>query len=165
MLIRKIHPNSVSYSVPVNSWLRTQLDKVEQFVQENIDVESLPSRPKKADFIYKPLWRGERMFIGVSPCCSFLRFNSLTHGYDMVDRESMQGKGTYNITVEAPYVFIGPHKNGQNYSLSLDIVQMAFYPAAEAEPEPEPVAPKKSKRGRPRTTSVSAAELSTKTKV
>ena len=142
----KENKKGISYRIPIESWLRMQLDIIEHFVQQNVNASCLNPPPSPA--IYKPLWRGNTMYVYVAPWCNFLRHNTQTDSYETFDRKAGFGRGCFTITLEVPHIFIGPHKNGENYSLSLSIVQMIFHP--EAIPSlPIKIKPAE-KRGRPR---------------
>lgn len=139
----------VSYKILVQPWLRKQFDIIENYVRQNFAPNELPDFSPEKEYVYKPLWRGSEMFVSATPFCSYLQFNSAKGQLESVLRDSIEGKGTYNITLEAPYIYVGPHKYGQDYSLSLDIVQVIFYPE-EAPFTPPAPAKAPSKRGRPK---------------
>ena len=126
---RKDFAKTFSFCLPIQPWLRKQFNIIEGFVQQSVDLSSLPSSSQK-DFVYKPLWKGDWMYITVFPMCTFLRCNSKTGEMETVNRSSVIGNGKYSITVQVSYIFIGPHKKGEDYSLSLDIVQVVFKPDA-----------------------------------
>lgn len=142
----KENQHGTSLLIPVEPWLRAQLDIIEHFAQQNVDVSCLSQSTKAIS--YKPLWRGSTMYISIAPWCCFSQQNLETGHFDSVERMALNQKGSFNITVEVPYIYLGPHKNGENVSLSMDIVQVVFQPKAL------PIAPFKlkasEKRGRPR---------------
>ena len=158
-LPRRDFGNSVSFRLPITAWLRKQLDIIEEFVRDNIDLASLPASSSTKTFVYKPLWRGHQMFVNVSPRCSFQYYNSSTAELQSADLSSMHGKGRYSFTISVPYIYIGPHKKGEDYSLSLEIMQMIFYPHIEIEAIPS----KPTKRRRPKLKlNVPVAQVETK---
>ena len=115
-----------SVCIPVEPWLRSQLDEIEKFVKDNVKipndvVESMGDPPK-----YKSLWSGENMYITISQWCSFFRGSD--RGYEQLPADSHFGDGTYNINIEVPYVYIGPHKDGSSFSLTLRVVQIVYKP-------------------------------------
>lgn len=119
---------SVSFRLPITDWLRKQLDIVEEFVTDNVDLASLPESSSNKTFVYKPLWRGPQMYVSVSPRCDFQCYDSATGVLQSSSLSNMRGKGTYTFTLSVPFIYIGPHKKGEDYSLSLEIVQIIFYP-------------------------------------
>ena len=130
-LTRKDFPKTVSFRIPVNDWLRKQFDIIEDFAQTSVNLSVLASSSSKKVFTYKPLWEGNEMFVSASPRCRYLKFNSSTGELETVDVSSMSEKGKCTVTLEVSHIYIGPHKNGEDYSLSLDIVQMIIYPIEE----------------------------------
>lgn len=145
-LTLKENENGISYRVPVEAWLRSQLDIIEHFAQQNVNLSCLDPPPKSA--VYKPLWRGNSMYIHVAPWCNFLRQSFVDGVYETVSRDTQFGRGTFTVSLEVPHIYIGPHKNGENYSLSLAIVQMVFHP--EVTPSPPIKEKKAEKKGRSR---------------
>jgi hypothetical protein len=47
----------------------------------------------------------------------------------------MKGRGVYGLTVEVPYVYIGEHRSGEAFSLTLRFVEIIFEPDME-QPSP-----------------------------
>lgn len=146
-----------SVLVPVVPWLRNQLNMVETFAEQNVSFAS-HALPTNGVHIYKPLWGGDKMYVQMSRWCHIFRKNLETGQYDTVDVKTPLGRGTYNITIEVPYVYIGPHKNGENYSLSTRIVQIVFEP--DAPPPPSFSFKPLEKRGRPRKNAPPQIEVS-----
>ena len=70
------------------------------------------------------------MYIRVAKWCQIFKKNTESGQYETADIKAL-GRGTYNVTIEVPYIFIGPHKNGEDYSLTLRLVQIAFDPEVE----------------------------------
>ena len=105
--------------------------------------------------IYKPIWPGDMMYIQVSKWCHIFRKNVQTNHFDTLDFKTPLERGMYNITIEVPHVYIGPHKNGENYSLSMRIVQIVYEPETPPPPPfsfktPAKTVKKVEKRVRPR---------------
>ena len=72
------------------------------------------------------------MFISASRWCSVFQLNKETGNYDPITiKEAQFGRGRYSVTVEIPYVYIGPHKCGENFSLTTRVVQIVYDPATE----------------------------------
>lgn len=82
--------------------------------------------------VYKPIWQGDMMYVRVSTWCQIFRQTAVKGQFDSVDIKSLTGHGSYNITIEVPYIYIGPHKNGENYSLSMRVIQIVCEPAVES---------------------------------
>ena len=120
----KEHGTNHSALIPIDAWIRQQLNVAEKFATQN--VANLSVDPTQ-NMIYKRLWDGDMMFIRVASWCQIFRKNTESGQYEAVDLKAL-GRGTYNITIEVPYIFIGPHKNGEDFSLTLRIIQIAFDP-------------------------------------
>ena len=118
-----------SYRIPVESWLRSQLDAIEHFAQQNVNLSS-PDSPPPALAKYKPLWRGDDLIIHTAPWCRVFKQVGETGNFESLSRPTHIEGGLVNITLEVPYIYIGPHKNREHFSVSLAIVQMVFYSAA-----------------------------------
>ena len=125
----KVVQNADDYSalIPIDNWLRQQFNVIESFVQQNVD------RSQSGSSVYKPLWSGDMMYIRMSRWCNVFRRSGEPNRYDSIDMKTPLGKGTFSITIEVPYIYIGPHKNGENFSITLRVTQIVF--------NPEPIAP------------------------
>ena len=131
-LKRKQNGPFLSVLVQIDPWLRQELDKLETYVKENVSFTKTPSSP--TDIVsYRPLWRGNAMYIALSSWCNVIMRNHKTDTFESVSSYDKLGRGTYSISIEVPYVYIGPHKHGEDFSLLLRAVQIVY--------EPEPVAP------------------------
>ena len=123
-----VEKDSLSLMIPIAPWLRLQLDRIEDFVQKNVNIPS-SCRVENSVLMYKPLWAQDNMFISVSRWCKLYVLNRETGAYDIVDiKDTKLGPGTFAVSIEAPYVYIGPHKQGETYSLTLRIVQIVYQP-------------------------------------
>ena len=113
-----------SVLIPIDPWMRHQLTITEKFLSQNV---TTPPDYPKGNLTYKSLWGGEMMYIRVARWCQIFKKNAESGQYDSVDIKSL-GRGTYSIMVEMPYLYIGPHKNGEDVSLTLRVVQITFDP-------------------------------------
>ena len=124
-LMRRQSGNNLSVLVPILPWMREQFDIVENYVKENVNLGN--DNPQKA-LVYKPLFRGGMMYVRVAPWCNIMRRNSESNSYESVDHSTPLGAGSYSVTVEVPYAYIGSHKNGEDFSLTLRVVQIIYDP-------------------------------------
>ena len=76
-LKRKENEYGSAYLIPVERWLRSQLDDIENFVQQQVDVSIFPNpnNPHIRQHGYKPLWRGNTMYVSVAPWCHHMQQN------------------------------------------------------------------------------------------
>ena len=135
------HGNSCSVLIPIDAWIRQQLNVAEKFATQNVVNHSVDPTQ---NMIYKRLWIGDMMYISVASWCQIFKKNRESGQYETVDIKAL-GRGTYTVTIEVPYIFIGPHKNGEDFSLTLRIVQITFDPEVEdrAKPVTIPLTPSK----------------------
>ena len=117
-----------STSVAINPILRATLNTVENFAAHNVSLPADAVFPSQTGSLYKPLWPSEWMKISISNWCNFLRLNYETGMYESVAPDSVFAKGLYQISIEIPYIYIGPHKEGQSFSLTLRVVQVLYQP-------------------------------------
>ena len=103
---------------------------IEKFAQEKLDFESTTT-PEMGVITYKPLWQGRQMYVSVAPWCNIFQQNFETGRLETLAREAELGRGTFNISIEVPHIYIGPHKGGEHFSLSLSLVQIVHYPEQE----------------------------------
>ena len=102
--------------IPLSDGVRSTLHDIEYFVQTNVVSEK-----------YKPLWLRESMYVNLSKWCK----------YFLVDVNGMRrtlpegtclGKGSYSFEIQASHVYIGPHKSGETFSLSLHVTEVLYRP-------------------------------------
>ena len=132
----RLNANGDDYSVliPVDPWLRQQFNVTETFMRKHLaDQTEAPLQ----NVVYKPLWDGNMMYVRVARWCQIYQQNMETQEYAVVDLKSL-GRGNYNVTIEVPYLFIGPHKNGEGCSLTVRIVQIVFEPDSQKPVMPPP---------------------------
>ncbi len=116
-----------SILIPVVPWLRQQLNAIETFAQANADVSKL-NLPAGKKATYKPLWKGDMMYIRVSRWCQIFKQNLETGEFDSVDISTRFGQGTYSVMIEVPYIYLGPHRKGENFSLTIRVEQVVYMP-------------------------------------
>ena len=120
-----------SILVPVNRWLRKQLDIIEEFVTLSVDLpapfkESWKASTEK-DTPYKKIWDGPNMFIPVSRWCKYYQYSpDSALSYRAID--NAVGEGMYTITFEVPELYIGHHANNKLISVTLRIVEVIIQP-------------------------------------
>lgn len=116
--------------IPTEGNLRAQLNVLEHFVCSNVTLPSGLKRPEDQKVqLYKALWQQDNMYVSVSPWCEYYQFNPELNAYTRMSEQGPFGKGSYHMTVEVPYVYIGEHKGGHLFSLTLRITQVVFQPA------------------------------------
>ena len=114
-----INNNITSVSVPLDPVTRATLQAIETFVQTNVESEK-----------YKPLWLGESMLVNISKWCKLELINP-DGSRQPLPGDKYLGKGTYSLVIQVSHVYIGPHKGGETYSLSLHVVELAYQPDAD----------------------------------
>ena len=101
------------------------------------------------------------MYVSLSTWCNVMQENPAT---DTVTSDPLEnlGQGTYSITIEVPYIYIGPHKRGEDCSLLLRVVQIVYKPDT-IEPTIIPFNPPEKKGRRPRNALQPMQEVKSKT--
>ena len=132
---------SFSVLVPVQAWMRKQLHLIEQFSCQNVSIPmSVTNANKQTGRLYRPLYQQGNMFVTISHWCNILRLNPETGSYDSVTLADVKGKGVYSMVIEVPYIYIGKHKMGESYSVTLRVVELWFEPdmtASQAQVVPQ----------------------------
>ena len=111
-----VNNNVTSVLVPLDSVTKSTLANIETFVQANVESEK-----------YKPLWLKDSMYVNISKWCSYFLIapdgsrQPLPVGMNLAC-------GMYNLELHVSHVYIGPHKGGETYSLSLHITELTYEP-------------------------------------
>lgn len=130
-LVLKQQGAQLSALVPVGPWLRHQLNIVEQYACHHVSIPVSVAGNKQPGRLYKPLYQQANMYISISQWCNCLKLNRESGTYNSTNMSEMKGKGVYGLTVEVPYIYIGEHRSGEAFSLTLRIVEIIFEPDME----------------------------------
>jgi len=122
-----------SLSVPIDSWTRSHLNALESFVQQNVVIPQDVLAPAGSRRDYRPLWPYPMTFLICSQWCNYYWRNPQTGTCRSVSPEQLTQPGLFSFSIEVPYVYIGPHKGGERYSLSLRILQVVYTPLSDEE--------------------------------
>lgn len=121
--------NNLSLLIPTQGTLRTQLNILESFATKNVSFPAgLTQSPECKAPLYKALWQADKMFVALSPWCDFYTFNTSNEEYSKTTSKGPFGKGIYHVTLEVPYIYLGDHKDGHLFSLTLRAVQVIYQP-------------------------------------
>lgn len=149
-----VNKNVTSALIPLDSTTISKLQEIETFVKENVVSEK-----------YKPLWLNKAMYINLSKWCKYELIN-FDGSRQPIPVDTFLGKGMYTLEIQVSHVYLGPHKSGETFSLSLHIMGLAYQPDSnlmdlideldhtmDAPPSPSPptvcpAAPTKPKRKR-----------------
>ena len=118
--------------VPLDDWLRSQLLLIQNFVQANVAIpqECVGDKP----IIFKGLsLHGDSILMSVSHWCRFFKYVSEKGLYLTTPNCEDFAGGNYTLNVEVSHVYIGPHKNGETYSISLRVSQITYKEMAQAD--------------------------------
>ena len=133
-----------SLTVPIDSWTRSQLNELEYFVQHNVVIPDDVLAPAGSSRDYRPLWPYPVTYIMCSQWCNYFWKNPETGMCLSVSPEQLTQPGLFSFSIELPYVYIGPHKGGERFSLSWRLLQVTYTPLRKEElscaipPPPEP---------------------------
>ena len=115
--------------IPVSSWLRKQLDSIEEYITLNMTVPTEIAQswqPRDArDTAYKKVWDGDTLCISISNWCQFLRQED---DYLSEIQYDELGDGSYNVCITIPGVYFGRHGNNKVASLTMRVQQLLFKP-------------------------------------
>ena len=114
----KMIPNTTRTAVlvPLDPVTVAKLQQIETFVQSNVVSEK-----------YKPLWLNNAMYVNLSQWCC----------YTLIKRDGTRasmppgtflGRGMYAFDIQVSHVYIGPHKGGETFSLSLHVMEVIYEP-------------------------------------
>ena len=121
------HRNAIM--TPVKGWLREQLTTLEHFACENIRIPSSVVQPEgTTNALYRPLWQGDELLISRSDWCDYFQFDPVQECYTKLTENVPLLKGTYTFSIEVPYIYIGAHREGQLFSLTLRLIQIIYQP-------------------------------------
>ena len=121
-----------SIIIPLDIWLRSQLMSLQTHVVDKVTIPASIPIPPTGKYIYKPICIGNNIAISISHWCSYYGYNHATGVYETVKDMSRFQSGQYNCNIEVSHVYIGPHKNGQNFSISLRVTQIMYKSESEA---------------------------------
>lgn len=108
--------NVTSLLMPLHPDIITVLRRVEDFVKANVNSPS-----------YKPLWLNSAMYVNVSKWCAYELIDSDGYNKPMSGNVTL-GSGWYTLQTHVSHVYIGPHKGGETFSLSLYVVKICYQP-------------------------------------
>ena len=82
---------------------------------------------------YKPLYTGEDMTINISRYCKYYFYDDVSKPKKAVVNSDTEFKqGHYRFTIWVKNLYVGPHQNGENCSLSLQVVELYYWADKEA---------------------------------
>ena len=119
-------PNMKALSVPLDDWLRTQLSTIEKAVMMKVNIPLDVPKSKEGAYVYRPLLLKDSLLVTVSKWCKYFKFDKSRGAYELVEKFVPFVKGQYSVNIEVSHVYIGPHKGGQNFSLSLRVSQIMY---------------------------------------
>ena len=129
----RVTNGNISLAIPVDSWTRTQLNTLEDFAQGHVIIPNDVVAPAGASRDYRPIWPHPVAFVMCSQWCNYFWRNPETGHCTSVTPEHLTRPGLYSFSIEVPYVYIGPHKGGERFSLTLRLVQVTYTPLSNVE--------------------------------
>ena len=113
-------------AVPLDTWLRTQLSTLEKAAMMKVTIPPDVPKTKEGAYVYRPLLLRDTLFLTVSKWCKYFKYDKSKGAYSLLKDFVPFEKGHYNVNIEVSHIYIGPHKGGQNFSLSLRITQIMY---------------------------------------
>ena len=118
--------DQTSMSVPLDDWLRSQLSIVQDYVVSHASIPADVPQTKEGAYLFKPLLTRDTLMISLSKWCRIFKFDKSRGAYVRIDKFSQFRKGNFSVQIEASHVYIGPHKGGHSFSLSLRVKQIVY---------------------------------------
>lgn len=134
--IRLFHHDGerMSISIPLDDWLRQNLSVLQHFVVAHTQVPSSVPRTNEGTYLFKSVLDRLDLIITLSKWCKFFKYNEGEAVYKEVEQFQPFNKGEYSLLIDISHVYIGPHKGGQHFSLSMHVRQITYKEdAAETE--------------------------------
>ena len=123
------HFNFKSLKVPVDKYLRQQLIMLEKYMITNAkipdDVKSTWKPSNKMKSPYKHFWRGPAWYVPISDWCKVQINQKL---YNLNDCLSDLREGIYQIFIDIPYIYYGPHALDYVCSITARITKVVYEP-------------------------------------
>ena len=111
-----VNASVTSVLVPLDSVTKSVLQNIETFVVDNVDSHK-----------YKPLWLHDAMYVNLSKWCAYELVN-MDGSRQALPEGMVMAKGTYSFEIHVSHVYIGPHKGGETFSLSLHVTRVTYEP-------------------------------------
>ena len=118
-----INPKNVSVLVPLDEGTKRSLRTVEDFVKTQVAGER-----------YKPLFLGNAFYVNVSKFCKYEQVMP-DGSIEVLSENAVMASGDYVITLHVSHCYIGPHKGGATFSVSLQVSGILHHPRVETEDE------------------------------
>ena len=119
-------PDQMSMSVPVDDWLRSQLTRFQNFVIANATIPSDVPQSSDGSYVFKSLLDQNSIMIPLSKWCKIYKYCPDQGTYTRTDNLKQFRKGDFAATIDISHVYIGPHKGGQHFSLSLRVKRVVY---------------------------------------
>ena len=113
-LFIKVNKTVPCVLVPLQDVTREKIISLENFVKNNVESER-----------YKPLWSGNALFVNISKWCKYEQINP-DGSTTPIMNGTVLGAGHYSMEITASHVYVGPHKGGETYSLSLHVDRILY---------------------------------------
>ena len=122
-------------SIPLDDYLRRQLSVLQDFVVTYATIPASVPRNKDGNYVFKSVLARENVLIPLSKWCRFFKFEPSSGTYVQVDKITPFRKGSFSADIEIGHVYIGPHKDGYHFSLSMRVKQVVYTADPEKESE------------------------------
>ena len=111
--------------ISVSRWLRQQLDCLDDFVASHVVLPWEYQVPNIfSEVLFQPTFCSAALAIKLDPCCmATATVNGEAYERPISDLPQF-GPGDYTFRIEAPSVYIGPHKYGKRYSTNLRVTRI-----------------------------------------
>lgn len=115
-----------SISIPLDDWLRQNLSVLQHFVVANTLIPPDVPRTKEGTYLFKSVLERLDLILNLSKWCRFFKYDEDKAAYIEVPQFKPFGKGEFNLLIDITHVFIGPHKGGQHFSVSMHVRHITY---------------------------------------
>ena len=110
------YENLKAAHIPLDPVTRAKLTEIDSFVEQAVDSPT-----------YKPIWKGDVLFVNFSRWCKY-EIIMPDGSRQPMSSDTALLRGMYSVVIQASHVYVGPHKSGETYSVSLHIRELLYEP-------------------------------------
>jgi hypothetical protein len=92
----------------------------------NVTIPPDVARAANGNYIFKPFLDSDTMLVTMSQWCKFYKYDEVKAAYVEVSGYVPFEKGEFNVGIDVSHVYIGPHRGGHQFSLSLRVYQIIY---------------------------------------
>ena len=110
------YKNVTAGRIPLDSNTREKFAGIDNFVKAAVNSP-----------LYKAIWKGDHLLVNFSKWCKY-ELVQPDGSRQIMPPNTLLGKGMYSVVLQASHVYVGPHKSGDTFSVSLHIAELLYEP-------------------------------------